>query len=152
MAPVPDLQLEEMEPAAVFAAIARMSEDEFTTLMDDPTQRPVVISSLVQHMASLFRPEKAGDTDATIHIKLWDKPGGGYDHVEMRIADGACTIHEEPEREADLTLKVRPTDLRKLVTGESGARRLAFRGRLRVLGDIGLAMKLPDLFDFTSTS
>ena len=140
-----------MEPAAVFTAIARMSEDEFTELMDDPSQRPLVISALVQHMASLFRPEKAGDTEATIHIKLWDKPGGGYDHVELRIADAACTIHKTPEHDPDLTLKVRPTDLRKLVTGETGARRLAFTGRLRVLGDIGLGMKLPDLFDFSRT-
>lgn len=140
-----------MDPAAVFTAIARMSEDEFTALMEDPAQRPLVISALIQHMASLFRPEHAGDTDATIHIKLWDKPGGGYDHVELRIAAGACTIHETPERDPDLTLKIRPTDLRKLVTGETGARRLAFKGRLRVLGDIGLGLKLPDLFDFSST-
>jgi putative sterol carrier protein len=139
-----------MEPAAVFAAIASMSEDEFVTLMDDPGQRPLVISALVTHMASLFRPEKASNTEATIHIKLWDKPGGGYDEVELRIADGACSIHETPQGEPDLTLKVRPTDLRKLITGESGARRLVFKGRLRVLGDIGLAMKLPDLFDFSA--
>ena len=152
MPPAPDLQLEEMEPAAVFTAIAAMSDEEFTALMDDPTKRPLVIAALVDHMASLFRADKAGDTEATIHIKLWDKPGGGYDHVELRIENGAIALHETPEREADLTLKVRPTDLRKLVTGESGARRLALKGRLRVLGDLGLAMKLPDLFDFSRAS
>jgi putative sterol carrier protein len=149
VSPAPDLQLEQMEPAEVFTAIAAMSDDEFAALMDDPVKRRLVIGALVDHMASLFRPEKAGDTEAALHIKLWDKPGGGYDHVELRIADGACTIHETPEDEPDLTLKVRPTDLRKLVTGEAGARRLAFTGRLRVLGDLGLAMKLPDLFDFS---
>ncbi len=151
MPPAPDLQLEQMEPAEVFTAIASMSDDEFAALMDNPTQRPLVIDALVNHMASLFRPDKAGDTEATIHIKLWDKPGGGYDQVELRIAEGACTIHKTPEHEADLTLKVRPTDLRKLITGESGARRMALTGRVRVLGDLGLAMKLPDLFDFSRT-
>jgi putative sterol carrier protein len=140
-----------MEPAAIFSAIASMTDDEFAALMDDPSQRPLVIAALVDHMASLFRPDKAGDTEANIHIKLWDKPGGGYDHVELRIADAGCTIHKTPEHDPDLTLKVRPTDLRKLVTGETGARRLAFTGRLRVLGDIGLGMKLPDLFDFSRT-
>jgi putative sterol carrier protein len=144
-----DLRLEGMEPAAVFDAIARMDEDEFVELMDHPDERPLVISALVDHMASLFRPEKAANTDATIHIKLWDRPGGGYDHVELRIDHGDIAIHETPEREADLTLKIRPTDLRKLVTGETGARRLAFKGRLRVLGDLGLAMKLSDFFDFS---
>ncbi len=43
---------------------------------------------------------------------------------------------------------MRPTDLRKLVTGETGARRLALKGRLRAIGDIGLGMKMPDLFRF----
>jgi hypothetical protein len=41
---------------------------------------------------------------------------------------------------------VRPGDLRRIVTGEAGPKRLAFRGRLRVLGDLGLAMRLTDLF------
>ena len=146
---MPDPQLEEMEPAAVFAAIARMEEDEFADLMGDPERRPLVISALVEHMASVFRPDRAGDTEATIHIKLWDKPGGGYDHVELRIAEGAIAIHETPERDPDLTLKVRPTDLRKLITGDAGARRMALTGRLRVIGDLGLGMRLPDLFDFS---
>jgi len=141
--------LQGMAPAEVFAAVAEMDEREFAALMDDPPRRELVIDALIEHMASLFRPDKAGDTEATVHIKLWDKPGGGYDHVELRIEGGECTVHEEPQSDPDLTLKVRPTDLRKLVTGETGARRLAFRGRLRVLGDIGLAMKLPDLFDFS---
>ena len=147
--PAPDLQLEQMEPAEVFTAIAAMSEDEFAALMDDPSTRQLVIGALVDHMASLFRPDKAGDTEANIHIKLWDKPGGGYDHVELRIAGGAIAIHETPERDPDLTLKVRPTDLRKLVTGEAGARRMALTGRLRVIGDLGLGLRLPDLFDFS---
>ena len=147
-----ELRLDEMEPAAVFTAIAEMDEDEFGELMDDPSQRPLVISALVQHMASLFRPDQAGDTDATVHLKLWDKPGGGYDHVELRIADGTCTIHETPQNDADLTLKVRPIDLRKLITGEAGATRLALKGRLRAIGDLGLGMKLPNLFDFSGAA
>ena len=66
----------------------------------------------------------------------------------MVIADGECKLAKRPRNEPDLTLKVRPTDLRKLVTGETGARRLALKGRLRAIGDIGLGMKMPDLFRF----
>jgi hypothetical protein len=35
-----------------------------------------------------------------------------------------------------------------MITGETGARRLALKGRLRVIGDLGLGMRLPDLFEF----
>ncbi|MCB0864567.1 MAG: SCP2 sterol-binding domain-containing protein, partial [Solirubrobacterales bacterium] len=88
--------------------------------------------------------------DEVIHVKLWDRPGGGYDHRELVIRDGACTASAEPSEEPDLTLKVRPEDLRKIVTGEAGTKRLAFRGRLRAIGDIRLGMRLTDIFDLSS--
>jgi putative sterol carrier protein len=141
------IDLESGSPAEIYEAIAEMDGDEFDELMEEPASREKVISALVDHMASLFRPEKAGDLEARIHIKLWDKPGGGYDHFELRIEDGTCEL-AEPTDDPDLTLKVRPSDLRKLVTGETGAKRLAFKGRLRAIGDLGLGMKLPDLFAF----
>ena len=58
--------------------------------MEDPESRDLITRALVEHMAGLFRPDKAGDLEAVIHVKLWDKPGGGYDHFEMRIANGTC--------------------------------------------------------------
>lgn len=140
-------ELESASPAEIYAAVAEMDGDEFEALMDEPASRQRVIGAMVDHMAGLFRPEKAKGVEAVIHIKLWDAPGGGYDHFELAIADGTCTMRE-PTDEPDLTLKIRPTDLRKLITGETGAKRLAFRGRLRAVGDIGLGMKLPDLFAF----
>lgn len=139
--------LESSEPMEIYAAVAAMEDEEFERLMGDPPRRDLVIGALVDHMVGIFRPEKAGDLDASIHIKLWDRPGGGYDHYEMRIAGGTCEL-VEPDGEPDLTLKIRPTDLRKLITGETGARRLALKGRLRVIGDLSLGMRLPDLFAF----
>ena len=125
-------------PAEIYDAVAEMDGDDFEELMQDPESRERVIEAMIEHMVGLFRPEKAKGVDAVIHIKLWDKPGGGYEHFEMVIADGECKLAKRPRNEPDLTLKVRPTDLRKLVTGETGARRLALKGRLRAIGDIGL--------------
>ena len=136
------------DAAEVYASIASMDEDEFERLMEDPDERTRIIGAMVDHMVTLFRPDKAEGVNAVIHVKLWDKPGGGYDHFELVIEDQECAISETPERDADLTLKVRPTDLRKLITGDAGPRRLALKGRLRVLGDLGLGMKLPELFAF----
>jgi putative sterol carrier protein len=141
-------ELEQSEPMEIYAAVAAMEDEEFERLMEDSPRRKLVIGALIDHMVGIFRPEKAGDLEASIHIKLWDRPGGGYDHYEMRIADGACKLVDDPDGEPDLTLKVRPTDLRKMITGETGARRLALKGRLRVIGDLGLGMRLPDLFEF----
>lgn len=142
-----DPDLKSATPAEIYERVAVMDEDDFDGLMAEPENRSRVIDAMVEHMASLFRPEKAEGVDAVIHIKLWDRPGGGYDHAEMRISEGECKV-QEPSEEPDLTLKVRPGDLRKMITGESGPRRLALKGRLRVLGDIGLGLKLPDMFAF----
>jgi SCP-2 sterol transfer family len=133
-------------PARVYAQVEALEEDEFETLMADPATREPIIDALVAHFAGTYRGDD--DVDAVIHVKLWDRPGGGYDERELVLSGGRCTAsdqltHDKPR----MTLKVRPSDLRKIVTGEAGPRRLALKGRLRVLGDIRFGMKLQDLFD-----
>ena len=142
------IDLTSATPPEIYEAVKSMDSDEFDRLMEAPESRDVITSALVGHMAGLFRPEKAGDLDAVIHIKLWDKPGGGYDHFEMRIANGTCEISDEPGDAAQMTLKIRPRDLRAMLAGETGPRRLAMRRKLTVLGDLKLGARLPDLFAF----
>ncbi len=133
-------------PARVYAQLEAVDEDEFEALMEDPATRDPIIDALVAHFAGTYRGD--ADVEAVIHVKLWDRPGGGYDHRELVLSGGRCTASDEPEHaDPRLTLKVRPTDLRKIVAGDAGPRRLALKGRLRVLGDIRFGMKLQDLFD-----
>jgi putative sterol carrier protein len=143
------IEIESAAPLEIYAAVAAMEEPDFEALMEDLPSRGRVIDALIDHMTSLFRPEQADGLDAAIHVKLWDHPDGGYEHFEIVIADGTLIHSREPNREADLTLKIRPTDLRKLVTGETRTAQLALKGRLRVVGDLGLALRLPELFDFS---
>ena len=133
-------------PARVYQRVTEISDDEFAELMQDQPSRDRVIDALVQHMATLY----SGDpkVDAIIHVKLWDRPDGGYDHRELVIRDGECAASDTPEHDPRLTLKIRPTDLRRIVTGDAGPRRLALQRKLTVLGDLKFGMKLSDLFDF----
>ena len=142
------LDLTSATPPEIYEAVKEMDGDEFDALMEEPESRDVITRALVGHMAGLFRPEKAGDLEAVIHVKLWDRPGGGYDHFEMRIANGTCEISDEPGDDAQMTLKIRPSDLRAMLAGETGPRRLAMRRKLTVLGDLKLGARLPDLFAF----
>lgn len=136
-------------PEEIYAAVAGMDPDGFAALMQGE-HRAAVLSALVGHLSVLFRPDRAEGVDAVIHVKVWDRPGGGYDHLEVVIRDGVCTAGDAPAHEPRLTLKAGPGDLLGLVTGRAGPRRLALRGRLRVLGDLGLGMRLPQLFEFPS--
>lgn len=132
-------------PARVYNRIIALDEEAFERLMEDPESRSRVIDVLVEHMASLYKGDAT--VDAVVHVKLWDRPGGGYDHRELVIADGACVASPEPVHEPRLTLKVRPSDLRRIVNGEAGPKRLALQGRLRALGDVKLGLRLSQLFD-----
>jgi putative sterol carrier protein len=131
-------------PADVYTQVEQLSKDDFEDLMQEADTRDPIIDSLVNHFASQFKG--GDDVEAVIHIKLWDRPGGGYDHREIVISGGSATPSPSPDNDPRLTLKVRPEDLRAIVTGETGPRRLAMRGRLRVLGDLGFGMKLGDYF------
>ncbi|MDX6588553.1 MAG: hypothetical protein QOI31_3026 [Solirubrobacterales bacterium] len=142
------IDLTSASPQEIYEDVKSMDSEEFDGLMEEPESRDQITRALVGHMAGLFRPEKAGDLDAVIHVKLWDKPGGGYDHFEMRIANGTCLISDEPAEDAQMTLKIRPKDLRAMLAGETGPRRLAMRRKLTVLGDLKLGARLPDLFAF----
>ena len=133
-------------PAKVYAQVEALDADEFEDLMSDASTREPIIDSLVAHFASTYRGDE--DVEAVIHVKLWDRPGGGYDERELVLSGGRCTSSAElTDDDPRLPLKVRPTDLRKIVAGEAGPRRLALKGRLRVLGDVRFGMKLQDLFD-----
>ena len=146
----PDAPIDFDAPASeLYKSITALDGDAFDELMAEADSRSRVIDALVGHLAGKLRPEKAKDLEAVLHVKLWDRPGGGYDHRELVISGGACTATDEPSRDPDLTLKIRPGDLRKIVSGESGPRRLAMKGRLRVLGDLALGMRLSELFDLS---
>ncbi len=132
-------------PAQVYRRVAALEEDDFATLMETAETREPIIDSLVAHFAGTYRGDD--EVEAVIHVKLWDRPGGGYDERELVLSGGQCSASDTLEHEPRLTLKVRPTDLRRMVTGDAGPRRLALKGRLRVLGDLKFGMKLQDLFE-----
>jgi hypothetical protein len=136
-------------PEEVYAQLVGVSDAGFEKLMGEPETRQRVIDTLIEHMAQRLRPEQATAVDAVIHVKLWDRPGGGYDHRELIIREGRCIANDPPTEEPRMTLKIRPADLRAMVVGATGPRRLAFNRRLGVVGDVRLAWKLPDLFDLS---
>ena len=132
------------DPADVYQRVEALDQDEFEDLMHDAATREPIIDALVDHFAGQFKGDP--DVEAVLHVKLWDKPGGGYDHREIVISGGTASPSPSPDHEPRVTLKVSPANLRKIVTGETGPRRLAMRRKLGVQGDMGFAMKLGDLF------
>jgi len=84
-------------------------------------------------------------------IDLAAPPDEVYAAITALDADGFAALMDdlEPRERVSDVLKIRPSDLRAIIAGDAGPRRLALRGRLRVLGDLKLGMRLSELFDLS---
>ena len=134
-----------IDPNAMAKLIAEVPDKDLEALMASD-QRDNVLGEIFRRFAEHFRPERASGLDAVVHFKILDRPGGGYDHYELLIADGALTVVDPPEREPTVTLKIRPVDFLKLVTNNANGPMLFLRGRLKIDGDLMLASRLTGLF------
>jgi putative sterol carrier protein len=133
------------DPGEVARLVRTAGDDDLAALMQSDV-RPQVLDAIFTRMEQHFRADKAGGLDAVLHWKIFDRPGGGYDHYEVVLAGGRCLVNPAPSREPDLTLKAKPADFLKLVTGNASPTRMALRGRLRVQGDLTLATRVGRLF------
>lgn len=103
----------------------------------------MTIDKLMQLMPAAFIPEKAGELAADVQFHF--EGDGGGDWV-ARIRDGACTTERATVDGARLTLTVGVEDWLKIVTGELNAMSAFAQGKIKLKGDLSLAMKLMDFF------
>src|SRR5918992_372908 len=94
-------------------------------------------------MPGRFRPDKASGTSATIQYDVSGEGGGTWHAV---IKDGACTVTQGPATQPNLTLQIAAQDWLDMLSGKQSGQMLFMSGKLKVKGDMGLAMKLGSLF------
>ena len=94
-------------------------------------------------MASRFRSERAGATNAVIQYEVSGEGGGAWHAV---IKDGTCTVNEGVAPSPNLTIQIVAQDWLDMVSGKQAAQMLFMSGKLKVKGDMGLAMKLGSMF------
>lgn len=99
--------------------------------------------SLFPDMVERFLPEKAGDINATILFDLSGDNGGVF---WIKIADGAATTGAGAVSDPAMTVKASADDWLAVATGQMNAMQAFMTGKLKVLGDMGLAMKLQTIF------
>ncbi len=106
--------------------------------MADPT-----VSDFMSRMAGAFVPEKAAGVDAVIQFKLT-----GAQAVEgyLTIKDGKCSVASGVAPSAKLTVTADSEDFFKIFSGQMDGVQAFMQGKLKVTGDMGLAMKLMSMF------
>ena len=94
-------------------------------------------------MPGRFKADRAQGVKATIQYDITGQGGGTY-HVN--IADGKCAIQEGAAAAPNLTLTMAASDWIDMVSGKLNGQMAFMSGKLKIKGDMGLAMKLAGMF------
>jgi len=146
---MPDFDLSNfasVDPQQFAQLVKSASADQIKAAMQGE-QRTAILDEIFVRMSGLFRPDRAGSTNAVIHWNVGDRPDGGVDTYELVIADGACTLSPKPEHEPKLALTLGAVDFLKVVSGNGNPMMMFMTGKLKAKGDLGLAANIANLFD-----
>jgi putative sterol carrier protein len=88
---------------------------------------PLTVAQLMEKMPGAFIPEKAAGLDAV-------------------IKDGKVDVSKGEHASPKMTLTADSTDYVKIFTGELDGMQAFMQGRLKLAGDLNLAMKLTQMF------
>jgi putative sterol carrier protein len=94
-------------------------------------------------MPGRFRADKASGTNATIQYDISGDGGGTWNAV---IKDGSCAVSQGAAASPSLTLQIAAQDWLGMLSGKQSGQMLFMSGKLKVKGDMGLAMKLGSMF------
>ena len=105
---------------------------------------PLTIAEIMSRMPAAFVAERAAGVEAVIHFRFTGAEAGEWHAV---IKDGACKVAEgRPQGPATMTLTADSSDYIGLITGELDPMKAFMTGRLKLQGDLNLAMKMTQLF------
>ena len=103
----------------------------------------LTIETLMSKMPEAFLPEKAAGLDATIQFKFTGaEPGDWY----ATIKDGKVAVSKGVFAAPKMTLTADSADYVKIFTGEIDGMQAFMQGKLKLAGDLNLAMKLTQMF------
>jgi putative sterol carrier protein len=101
------------------------------------------VKETFDQMASRFRADKAAGVNATIQYDISGDLGGTWHAV---IKDGACTVASGGATNPNLTLSMSAQDWLDMVSGKLSGQMAFMSGKLKLKGDMGLAMKIGGMF------
>ncbi|WP_422772643.1 SCP2 sterol-binding domain-containing protein [Plantactinospora sp. WMMC1484] len=130
-----------------FAQIVKSTPDDKLAEVMSSDLRGKVLDATFTRMPTLFRADRAGNTNTVIHWTITGRPDGGSDTYEIVIENGTCQVSDTPQREPKLTLTMGPVEFLKVVSGSANPVMMFMTGKLKAKGDLGLAANIANLFD-----
>lgn len=103
----------------------------------------LTVETLMEKMPGAFIPEKAVGLDAVIQFKFTGAEAGDWYAV---IKDGKVEVSKGEHVSPKMTLTADSADYVKIFTGELDGMQAFMQGKLKLAGDLNLAMKLTQMF------
>lgn len=100
------------------------------------------VQQWVQALPNLVDPSRVGDLDTAIQLDLEGDGGGNWNLI---VKDGALAVNEGRHADPELTLTTAAADWMAVINGESNPMGLFMQGKIKIQGDMQLAMKLQSL-------
>jgi putative sterol carrier protein len=101
------------------------------------------VKAIFSAMPQNFNADAAKGMDAVIQFNLGGD-GGGTWHVTIK--DGACTVTEGAHGSPKMTMTMAASDYVDMINGKLNGQMAFMSGKLKIAGDMGLAMKMQSLF------
>lgn len=101
-----------------------------------------VLSVITKRVTEEADPAKIGNLNAVFQFELTGDNGGTFHAV---VADGKAEIVEAPSDNPNVTIIMDIEDFKKMMAGELNATSAFMSGKLKIKGDMSLAMKLQSL-------
>jgi putative sterol carrier protein len=143
--------MEGADEAQLVQIVAAATDEQLAELMASEARKDI-LDDIFRRMAEHVDADRAREVTTVVHWKIYDRPEGGYDHYEVVLESGACSVSDAPGREPAVTLKLKPVDFLKLVTGGASGPTMFMTGRLKLEGDVMLASRLTSLFHIPKAS
>jgi putative sterol carrier protein len=106
----------------------------------------ISVKQIVFNHVKAFRPDMAVGVNAVIQYKLTGEEGGDY---IVTLKDGKCTVAEGEAPAPTVTLSADAKDFKDVLLGAANGMQYFMTGRLKLAGDLNLAMKLTTFFKMT---
>jgi hypothetical protein len=81
--------------------------------------------------------------NAVVEFRITGRRDGGIDRYQLMLTDGRCRRSRRGGRTPALTLELEPVAFLRLLGATAGATRLLIAGKLKLRGDLMLALALP---------
>jgi putative sterol carrier protein len=103
----------------------------------------ITIEELMRRMPWAFIPANADGVESIIQYHLTGAEAGDW---VINIQDGQCTVTQGVAENPRMTLTADSQDYKDVITGKTNAMQAFMTGKLKLAGDLGMAMKLPNFF------